>query len=297
MATPLHVTVGPFRAANPVAPREARIQAAMLIPGRFAGRQALERLAEHDDFALAQLRKRLGLRVSDEEVAAAVDKVVSNPARQRVAANRLGSADASARGSEVDAFVHAVLGAPTLADKERACARAPDVCANVFEGYANASDLFGGLLARRLKVRGERAAARKESGPKHAGPFPRLDRRRPGDALRAMVKRRFHELIRERGFRQATSGHTALIEVVPPGREGASSSTEKAWLGKNKYPSLLSTHAWHLSEALLSAPVAKLNASGDGRLYLRPDLRVRQGAGTALVTERRQGPRGRWVAS
>lgn len=97
-------------------------------------------------------------------------------------------------------------------------------------------------------------------------------------------------------FRETLHGSDTTIRLVPPGAEGAVSTTTtvnprdvglpNAYARKGFHVTT-SQHVWAVSRAILDAPPASA-----GLLYLTPTLRVRQGRGTALVVERLDG---RWT--
>lgn len=130
-----------------------------------------------------------------------------------------------------------------------------------------------------------------------------LAKRRPGYAEATIAQRRAESAIAAARFREATHQHRTRVHLCDRGSERASSATDKArpadvGLGKS-YSDVgfwvtTSTHDWYVSPAILAAEVRTLNAEApNGVVYLRADLRVVQGRGTALKVERR-GPKGGW---
>ena len=93
-------------------------------------------------------------------------------------------------------------------------------------------------------------------------------------------------------FRTAMHSHENVVKYVEPGRAGAISISESIWASQAGLPRAysqkgyrvaISKHVWSISPEILKVPAAR---RWDGKhLWLTPNLRVRQGRGTALVSE------------
>jgi hypothetical protein len=278
------------------ASRESRYQAALLAKGRFVGRAVLESAAAgtgaRADVALADLRRRLGLSADDGE--------------QVVAARALSDALLATRRHLAPKLIDDLLALP----HDRRWARVMRAAWNSKLPYRYSADLDAIYTAaeqiaaivdsvaytRRKELLASRAIARKGDV---------LATRRPEHAVRVIAKRRLRELIG--AFRTSTHGAEVLVASVEPGEEGAESSTESVAprdvglpnaYARVAYHVTTSTHKWRVSRAILSSEVRALNdAAPRSVVYLRTDLRVRQGRGTALVVERRvvgASGRGSW---
>jgi hypothetical protein len=251
--------------------RHVRYQAALLAKGRFVGRAVLEHSARSCDLALAKLRLRLGFAGAEEEIAGAEEAIVQDKLQHH-----------GEKGQKL----------AVMPRRERL------VWAHKHYGSESAlMDIVAGPeLAARDKKHANRVSARKGDV---------LASRKPRHAERVIVKRRAKQLVTSAMFSTATHGHTLTFEIVEPGAERAVSSTEKVRPSAVGLPNAyarkafwvtLSQHDFEMSAEILSASVKVLNdAAPCGILYLRADLRVRQGRGTALVMER-LGPKGGWAS-
>jgi hypothetical protein len=93
-------------------------------------------------------------------------------------------------------------------------------------------------------------------------------------------------------FRTAMHSHENVIKYVEPGHAGATSISDSIWASeaglsgayrKKAYRVATSKHVWSVSPEILKVPAAR---RWDGKhLWLTPNLRVRQGRGTSLVSE------------
>jgi hypothetical protein len=285
------------------ASRESRYQAALLAKGRFVGRADLERAAgalpnghplyvARADVALADLRRRVGLTTDDGEVVAA--------------ARILSDLDLAGHRRNAPALVDDLLSLPHDRRWARVMRALPDsklpyrYSADLDALYTAAEQVAilvdPAAYARRKGLRASRKVAREGDA---------LATRRPEHAVRVIAKRRLRELIG--AFRTSTHGAETHVSSVEPGEEGAKSSTESVAprdvglsnaYSRVAYSVTTSSHEWRVSRAILSAEVRALNdAAPRGVVYLRVDLRVRQGRGTSLVVEHRvvgASGRGSW---
>ena len=112
--------------------------------------------------------------------------------------------------------------------------------------------------------------------------------------LHEQTKRAAVRALRRASLRTATHDHDNVIVIVAKGSEGASSSSDRVRPSSVGLPNayakkgffvVSSTHEWRVSVE------HGLRVIG-GFVYLRPDLRVRSGRGTALVTEKLTAVRG-----
>jgi hypothetical protein len=271
---------GKGRKGNPAVPREVRLQAALLIPTRFSGRKELESLArQRDDVALAKLRQRLGFPGADQELVEAREAQINRDLYDK----------AHPFSGVEDTQTMDAKRLLTLSPKERL------LWAHKNMGSSLASLVAPTELFERHEKRTERIhAARAMKDP--------LAARGPLQAERVIVNKRLREVVERADFRTASHSHDETFEVVPPGQEGASSRSDAmsasgmsaAYRKKARFITG-STHAWKASRAILSPEVKALNsAAPTGVVYLRPDLRVKQGRGTGLVVEHKTGARGAW---
>lgn len=187
------------------------------------------------------------------------------------------------------ATLEAMLGLASQADLARATRDYLRVALGMpgaTSGQLRGAAIRAGLsVAGVAVIRAARTAARQTGDP--------IAGREPGHALSEHARRTAEALIRCAGFRTATHAHTWSVDVVEPGEEGASSVSGSMWasdagLGRayaaRGFRVATSIHRWRVSPAILRPDVR--GASGSGVIYLRPDLRIVQGRGTSLVTER-----------
>jgi hypothetical protein len=119
-----------------------------------------------------------------------------------------------------------------------------------------------------------------------------LAERKPGEARTRATFEIFYQRRAVAGFRVTKHGHESRIVIVEPGRETVDAHTCRVWprhVGlpdHYRYRVTCSEHVWHISPRILAAPPA-----APGILYLAPNVRVRQGRGTDLVLERKEGRR------
>jgi hypothetical protein len=246
-----------------------RLVACSLVRTRFRGRAELERAAKRDPIALARLEVRLGL-APESAIRDAEDEEIEHHLRECVAIGLSHAARLLA-----------------LSRRERRGWAARDRLAR---GYPVLREIW----ERAEELRQERRERR--SGDE-------LARRRPGNVARRVAVRRAEELYLFARFRGATHGHEWGVQVVERGEEGASSSTDQvhpqevglpAAYARKGYWVTQSEHTIRVSTEILCLDREWLrDQAGQGLLYLRHDLRVVQGRGTALRVER-LGPRGGW---
>ncbi|MCL2450289.1 MAG: hypothetical protein FWD17_15185 [Polyangiaceae bacterium] len=267
---------------------EERLAACALVRTRFQGRATLEREAQRNDVALAELECRLGL-ATDEDVIAArrasvtreLLRIAGQYSREygcgadgcgprcrhgRAVGYLLASHEARERQATID------YASAARDDDARQLARlvAPEACAAI------------------ARLREDRAARRPAPAPP------------PGRILRRCARREWQQQCERARFRRATHEHRDAFRYVDVGREGASSESGQSWAAASaharyRYPNATSAHTYAVSAAIVQPEVRALNADvPTGVLYLAVDVRVRQGRGTSLVTERRRGARGGW---
>lgn len=117
-----------------------------------------------------------------------------------------------------------------------------------------------------------------------------LAARPEGNVIRRATLIAFRRALREAGFRTATHSHQEDVKFVLPGSASVSSKSDSIWAsqaGLSKsytgYRVATSEHVWRVSPEILKVPAAR---RWDGKhLWLTPNLRVRQGRGTSLVSE------------
>jgi hypothetical protein len=258
---------------------ELRLFACSLIRKRFAGRVELERRARSGGLvSLAKLEIELGLATeldlakayfeTNRRVLAAVfpddpttDKLLSitDPASYDAAVAR---GYATRRFNDVDrAFWHTA---------------SPELC---------------------------RAMDAKRAARKAWRDDDELASRPERHAEREVVKARGRELARR--FRESMYGFSRIVHAVTDSDGFARSDTHqqsarsvelsRAYQSKASFVTC-ATHTWQFSRAILTAEVRALNDAAqeyDACVYLTATLRVRQGRGTSLVTERKT-ERGAW---
>jgi hypothetical protein len=286
-------------------PLPIRLAACATIKTRFAGRAALEKQAKHDPVALAWLEVQLGL-ASESDVLAA-EREVATERLLTLARNgsrrimRLGDAadEALVPTGEVtlDSTAQEALGYLLAGDDYAARERLAAI------RYASTGPFERDLIQQvaRLvapaactaidQLRAARRALALLTDP--------LASRDPGHAARVVAYRRLREAVAGSGLRETRHGHEALFVVVGEGHEGATSSTCSvrpadvglgAAYARQAYWVTTSRHEWRGSVAILRPAVRALNIGAPvGVVYLSETCRVRQGAGTALVTERLTG--------
>ena len=122
-------------------------------------------------------------------------------------------------------------------------------------------------------------------------------------AEREVIKARGRELARR--FRESMYGFSCIVHAVTDSDGFARSDTHmvsarsvglsRAYQSKASFVTC-ATHIWQFSRAILTSEVRALNDAAqehDACVYLTATLRVRQGRGTSLVTERKT-ERGAW---
>jgi hypothetical protein len=119
-----------------------------------------------------------------------------------------------------------------------------------------------------------------------------LAARPEGNVIRRATLIAFRRALREAGFRTATHSHQEDVKFVSPGSASVSSKSDSIWASqaglsgayqKRAYRVATSEHVWRVSPEILKVPAAR---RWDGKhLWLTPNLRVRQGRGTTLVSE------------
>lgn len=238
-----------------VSDHEARLLACDLVRTRFPGRAAMRVAADTSPGTAPRLAQSCALVRLERRLGLAVaSELTALAAVERAAVRRYATADRDPAARDL----------------------APEACAEI-----------DALRVARLAPRGDKIGARL-----------------PGHAQRVIVRRRAKALLRAASFRSATHAHTSRVLAVELGEEGAvsvSDSMPSAAAGMGAaycsaaYRVATSSHTWSVSAALLSSEVRILQAEAPrGVVYLRVDLRVRQGRGTSLVVERRAGARGGW---
>lgn len=245
------------------ADRVRRIATCEAITRRFAGRADLTRAALHDPVALAELEARLGISTAAAVITAKYDAATEalRTLHPRAASrDRLIAASLAGRGTLASRYYGALgeLDSSEIALYRRA---ASETCQAIDD-----------LRARR---RANRPSIAPLSSP--------------------AVERYLREQLAKvsSGLRTARHDHTDDVAVVTVGSERATSDTGTEWAseaGMSKayqraaYRVAYSRHTWRISVALLSVPQDRRIVNG--KIYLSPTCRVRQGRGTALVIER-----------
>jgi hypothetical protein len=146
-------------------------------------------------------------------------------------------------------------------------------------------------MAERARKRGLRTIRAKIKDP--------LAQRQPGGALRRAALHAFSIACSQAAFRVATHAHETAVRFSPTDC-GAESHNDSVWpsavglpnaYSKKGFRVTTSIHRFLVSPAIFKVPGDK---RWDGKhLWLAPDVRVRQGRGTSLVCERKDGRR--WV--
>jgi hypothetical protein len=114
--------------------------------------------------------------------------------------------------------------------------------------------------------------------------FDYLTVRRPGNVRTRVLHQAARELART--FHGAQHGHQITTRIVEPGDERAE-STESTTISLGPV-AVFSRHVFCVSTVLFSIPRSE-RRDAQGRVYLSPTVRVKQGRGTSLVTERKVG--------
>ena len=276
--------------------RAARLQAALLTTKRFAGRRELEDQASRqgNDIALAKLRMAIGFRGAEQELAAAQEaharavlmRVVEGMSlRTEWLAEGNGDEATEARQSYPRAYP-----AELRAEAAKLLFATPkqrEVWAIRHRAAGSTNDrASAAYLAWRIAPDALTAAASKASGRRQgaSGGADPLTTRAEKHAESVVVGRRIRELVASAKFRRAAHAHHTSFTIVPEGQEGALADTSSVRDGK--WFRTTSEHHWRASRALFSPAVRELNENAPyGVVYLRPDLRVVQGRGTALKVE------------
>ncbi len=258
------------RRAESMARRLAACEAAK---GRFAGRADLTRAAQLGNIALTRLEVALGLAAPSDVVAAEFD----------AATRRLRSFPATYRHTLLDELVAASPARrPVIAARGYAAADSESNFGREAQIIARTADLRA--CAAIDVVRARRIAARP--------PAARL----VSNSTERYLRREINRLTS--GLRTAAHSHSSTTSVVARGLERAESSADTISASaagmsnayqRQAYRVASSDHRWFVSLDLLAVP-RKERAAG-GRIYLSPTVRVRQGRGTTLVTERLAGRR------
>jgi hypothetical protein len=270
------------RLENPVS-REARLSAAMLAKKRFEGRAALEEKAKWDnhpegDIALARLRKAIGFPGADEELREAMEAFTADKIRSRLPSD----------------------------EAERMLAMSPRE--RVVWCHRHAEEPNARVLTLTQELAPDEMSARRQLRAKRniesASNKDQLAARKSGYAVDATTRTVFLKTLKDAGFREATHSHENKITLSDRGHEGVESRTSSmsasdAGLGRSyqKYARFVtaSEHVWFVSSEIMTPAVKKLNATAPkGILYLRTDLRAKQGAGTSIKTQKKT-PRGAWT--
>jgi hypothetical protein len=146
-------------------------------------------------------------------------------------------------------------------------------------------------IADQARKRGARTIRAKIKDP--------LAQRQPGTALRRAALHAFQIALRQASFRVATHAHETAVRFSATDC-GAESHNDSVWpsavglpnaYSKKGFRVTTSIHRFLVSPAIFKVPRDK---RWDGKcLWLAPDVRVRQGRGTSLVCERKDGRR--WV--
>jgi len=133
------------------------------------------------------------------------------------------------------------------------------------------------------------------------GLIEQITYRQPGEALERCVRAAFFAALQTAGFREAKHAHSTAYEIAEIGEERAVSASGQLRPGaaglpqayiKKGFTVASSEHAFFVSRAILRVP--REQRAQSGRLYLSPTVRVVQGRGTTLRTER-LSERGKWI--
>jgi hypothetical protein len=281
--------------------QNVRLVACDLVRTRFAGRADMERAARQSEVGLVRLEMRLGLATEADLLAAEradADRRLRESVLRlpRVSPDRPSDwryGDGPQLGPWLPCRPEERLLALTIEERERVAARSYAIGG----GYADIADSVAPRqVAAIRRVRAERAARRQG--------VDTIATRLPEYAARTIAARRLRELLAVAGYRTATHSHETLVRRVECGAESAASGTGSASpqsvglpdaYARRAYSVTTSTHTWCVSRAILSSEVRALNeAAPRGVVYLRADLRVRQGRGTSLTVQHRTGVRGAW---
>jgi hypothetical protein len=132
---------------------------------------------------------------------------------------------------------------------------------------------------------------RKELGKAHRDV---LAARAEGNVLQRATLLAFKRALADADFRTTKHAHKTIIKYVEPGQAGVQTTSESVWASqipglsaayqKRAYRVTTSEHVWSVSPEILKVPPGR---RWDGTyLWITPNLRVRQGRGTALVAEK-----------
>lgn len=284
------------RLENPVS-REARLNAALLAKKRFEGRAALEERAKwigpQGDVALAKLRQKIGFPGADQELHEAREALAAREIRGHLFGRRLRESSFKISNDEADRQASEETSRLlAMSQRERVvwCHRHAAECGEITKYLAPDE------MASRTNLRQKRQLEKQSNNDKIAA-------RHSGYALDLQTRKVFLKTLEEAGFREATHSHENKITLSERGHEGVQSRTSSisasdAGLGrayqKRARSVAASEHVWFVSAEILTPEVKALNASAPkGILYLRADLRAKQGAGTSINIERKT-PRGAW---
>lgn len=153
-------------------------------------------------------------------------------------------------------------------------------------------------LAAQARLRERRALLRK---PTPSCLAERITYRQPGNALARCTRKAFFDALKAASFATAKHSHQTNYYRAKIGAERAASSADTIGArdaglpnayAKKGYSVASSTHTFEVSPAILR--VARHARAKKGMLYLSPTLRVRQGRGTSLRTER-LNEQGKWA--
>lgn len=282
------------RLENPVS-REARLNAALLVKKRFHGRAALEERAKFEgydgDYALAKLRMELGFPGAEQELHEVLEDMVARDRARRLA-------DPRTTERQIELLTHGMPESESLAQAQKR---------RVIWCHRHAEDPSCAVLAKyiapeEMAARSALRQKRKSAASTNKDP---IAARAPGHALAAQTRKVFLAALRKAGFREATHSHENKITLVDRGQdqEGVESRTssisaQAAGLGrayqKHARSVASSEHVWFVSPEILTPAVQRLNAlASEGTLYLRQDLRAKQGRGTSIITQHKT-ERGAW---
>jgi hypothetical protein len=297
------------RLENPVS-REARLSAAMLAKKRFEGRAALEEKAKwgnhpEGDIALAKLRKAIGFPSADQELREAEEAFAESRVRGRVNADYGLPSDEAERLLAMSPRERVVWCQRHAGDAS--CYTIPTRSSWLPVGDAGAAqrlarrEIAWDLAPEEMRKRRDLSANRTYKATQNQD---KLAARKSGYAVDATTRTVFLKTLKDAGFREATHSHENKITLSDRGHEGVESRTSSmsasdAGLGRSyqKYARFVtaSEHVWFVSSEIMTPAVKKLNASAPkGILYLRTDLRAKQGAGTSIKTQKKT-PRGAWT--
>lgn len=282
------------RLENPVS-REARLNAALLAKKRFDGRAALEEQAKYGgyegDIALAKLRKAIGFPGAEQELDDALEALIESDRARRLADPR----------TDQRQFQLLTRGIPeseslAMSHKQRViwCHRhAEDPTCRVLTEQVAPEEM---RARRALRQKRDSAAATNKD---------KLAARTSGHAVAVQTRKVFLKALEDADFREATHSHENKITLVERGHEAVGSQTfsisaSAAGLGrayqKHAKSVTASEHSWFVSPEILTPAVKALNAAAPkGILYLRADLRAKQGAGTSIKMQTKASPRGAWT--